>query len=595
MNPHERGLSYFGLGRGSDDFWSWGSAQHILWTDGSVVATQEELLAVLRRLQSTGLPGFGAIVHLIGGCRGKRISLAWSEPSKDQQRNYRVPCQMESCGKRVFLCQRVLMFSTPEAIEKAANRLAGLPEELREHLDDPEALAELAALVFSELDGPTLSEGIIGLFANDQFAGEHLNNHSSGAKYPNVLQDLAQLSKLLSKLPAGELGAKLTDVLAKREDNKQGVLRRLRVLLSPARTDIRTIRQFELPLNRQWQEAAMSRWGFCASSLAAEDEASRLVVVRCTWDGTAQIARWRTDHPERRVLIVPVGDDQVLVHQAGCPMLQNQFLPPLGRAFAQELVAGCGGWLPTGTLQMAWSGGHVWVLARHPEREVLIWRRHTDDPAHFLFDTHPPSQASLGDPSSCAFAADKVVYETHKYSEHIRLAGHQTNGRFQCSNPSSEFQALLDSNQEFVPMATIPYTLAVGIGNQLIIFHHLDVLATYTLEKGIKSLCFGESGERSGVVICFDQGVKLHWLGSDDVLPVDNKVTNPTAAFTAGGQLVVAGDRSGRVYELGRCGPTAFRSFEWQHPAPVAVLAPLSAGEFATLSQDGSVRLWGHE
>lgn len=90
----------------------------------------------------------------------------------------------------------------------------------------------------------------------------------------------------------------------------------------------------------------------------------------------------------------------------------------------------------------------------------------------------------------------------------------------------------------------------------------------------------------------FDRGVRLHWHGSDEVLAVDEAVVNPVVAFTADGQLAVAGDQCGRVYDLDRYGVSTSRQFTWAGPAPVSIMATGAPTEFATLFQEGLVKVW---
>lgn len=170
-----------------------------------MVASREELVSILRHLMATGLPPFGAIVHLVAACRGKKITITWKEPPEEKPPSLRVHCIIESDGRQVYQFQRVRLFGTPESISAVAARLAELPGELRGILNDPRALPELAVLLFTELGQPELSEGIITLLADGMLKGGELNQPAWHAKYPSVLQDLALLTKSLERLPAGRL------------------------------------------------------------------------------------------------------------------------------------------------------------------------------------------------------------------------------------------------------------------------------------------------------------------------------------------------------------------------------------------------------
>lgn len=164
--------------------------------------------------------------------------------------------------------QRVRMFSTPESISNAAACLAQLPSELGEILNDPRALPELAAVLLSEPEKPELSEGIITCFAEGKLTGKELNQPPWFAKYPNVLRDLASLAKAFDKLPPGELRSRLKAALGDQCHAEKGSQSGFIPSARQTNCGIRIIRQFELPLCREWQEAVPSSWGFCASSLA---------------------------------------------------------------------------------------------------------------------------------------------------------------------------------------------------------------------------------------------------------------------------------------------------------------------------------------
>lgn len=217
MNQRKRAIEYFSLRCGFDEFWKWcPNSGGVLWTDGSLVASREELVAVLQRLECNGLPPFGAVVQLLAGCRDRKIVFHWQKPKEDTQdcpeekrRLLRYPCGMESGGKARFQRQRVRMFGTPESISAAAERLSQLPMELEGMLDHPRALPELAHLLLSGVEKAYNTEDVIRPFAEGQFTGTELNSPSWYSKYPTVLEDLALLSPSFGALPASVLRARL--------------------------------------------------------------------------------------------------------------------------------------------------------------------------------------------------------------------------------------------------------------------------------------------------------------------------------------------------------------------------------------------------
>lgn len=103
---------------------------------------------------------------------------------------------------------------------------------------------------------------------------------------------------------------------------------------------------------------------------------------------------------------------------------------------------------------------------------------------------------------------------------------------------------------------------------------------------------YSRSGKLTGIIICFEKGVKLHWHGTDEVHVVDDEVVDPVATFTANGSLIVIGNGCGTIYGVGREGVTARQSFDWEGSNPVGVMATGSDDEFATLSREGLVQIW---
>lgn len=172
------------------------------------------------------------------------------------------------------------------------------------------------------------------------------------------------------------------------------------------------------------------------------------------------------------------------------------------------------------------------------------------------------------------------------------MTGHSADGQFCQGYYGPAIQPFLEHPRELVPMVGMHSGVALGVGSDLVVFRSLDVAATYHFDRPIRDLFIGNSRRKTGIVIGFGRGVKLHWHGSDEVLSVDEAIVNPVAAFSTDGKLVVAGDECGRVYDLDRYGVGASRHFRWAGPAPVRIMATASPAEFATLSQEGLVKVW---
>ena len=180
-------------------------AAHIVWADCAAVVSRQELIAILQYLKPRGLPPFGAVVQLAAARHGEEDRDNMGAALQDEKMNFRVPCIMESGGKRVIQWQRVLIFRTPELISSAAARLSRLRAELGDILESPGALPVLARLLFSKVERAEFVPGVITLLADRALTGLELNEPVRQYKYPSVLEDLALLANAFEQLSPGLL------------------------------------------------------------------------------------------------------------------------------------------------------------------------------------------------------------------------------------------------------------------------------------------------------------------------------------------------------------------------------------------------------
>lgn len=585
MNQRDRALRYFTLQRGSEDFWRWASDCSIQWCDGSIVVSRDELIGVLRHLAPVGLPPFSALVHLLAGCRGRKLEISWEEPTADHQLGCRVPCTIASEGNLVSQCQRVLLFGSPESISAATIRLAHLPRDLDGLLENPKILSELAVLVFCDLKSPAVSEGIINLLASDALSAEELNHPQCNHKYPSIIEDLALLGKSFEKLPGKELFQNMTNALT-----APGKLRSAQSLCSGESAKV--IRQFKLPDQRKWDTVIPIHSGFCAASLNPAVSDSKLIVVRGTWEGVIQVARWHTADPETPVMLNAFGDDRVLVLQPGCPMLTEKVLPPTG-SFKDPISLGCVSWLPESTVRAAWIEGNVSVLAHHPAKTVRTWN-FAGEHGYSSTDTYPPETVVVPteDGGTVIQSPEGIEHHSSVEREHIAQTRFGANREPRENIFGRELPGIEQHPANAIAMIPTKHGTIVGFGNRLFVFEFVDPLSIYTFDQQIKNLVLGRSRALTGIIIGFEKGVKLHWYGTDEVHVVDDEVVDPKATFTANGNLIVIGNDCGTIYGVGREGVTTRQSFDWKGSTPVGVMASGSDHEFATLSREGLVQIW---
>lgn len=176
-------------------FWRWQDDGNVVaWSDGSTIAFRAELLAVYRRLSTSALPPFGAVLLLMAACRE-----SWRESPK----------------KFDTLHRRLLKFVTSKEREEFLDRVAAgldrvcaLPEKLRAYTG---AKAELAAMVFEdqrETPPPRAYERLIAEL--EQGIGERPETQRTARiDVDRLLRDLNWLHRGLHRVDAEALAARL--------------------------------------------------------------------------------------------------------------------------------------------------------------------------------------------------------------------------------------------------------------------------------------------------------------------------------------------------------------------------------------------------
>ena len=176
-------------------FWRWQDDGNVVaWTDGSTIAFRAELLAVYRRLSTSALPPFGAVLLLLAACRE-----SWREPPKKfNTLHRRLLTFVNSTEREGFL----------DSVAAGLDKVCALPEKLRTYTG---AKAELAAMVFEdqrETPPPRAYERLIAEL--EQGVGERLETRrTSRVDVDRLLRDLNWLHRGLNRVDAGALAARL--------------------------------------------------------------------------------------------------------------------------------------------------------------------------------------------------------------------------------------------------------------------------------------------------------------------------------------------------------------------------------------------------
>ena len=117
-----------------DAFWRWSEEGRVLtWTHGSTLAFREELVSILRRLESVGLPSFAELALVLAACRDN-----WPATAGSVLKSH-----------RLFRQHGLVPPHLIEDVLHGLDHIRALPAELR---GDLSARAELAAIASEEAD-----------------------------------------------------------------------------------------------------------------------------------------------------------------------------------------------------------------------------------------------------------------------------------------------------------------------------------------------------------------------------------------------------------------------------------------------------------
>ena len=348
-SPHEDAVWYLHVHRCCESFWRWDEdAKGILWADGSAVASREEIVSILRRLESKGPPPFGAIVQVLAACRGKQVTIRWLNPSESERTNFRVPYLATSCGVQHDGWDRVRLFAEPEAITAALERLNQLTYDLSDLLVSEQDIVDLAQILLGEL-GPepaVTGKGAADLLENGELTDLELNNPPWNNKYTTLIKDLALLARVFAGISIEAVQSKLSAIRSRRSSltTSGNAFRRFKPFGLERRVE--QVGQFSLPPRVDWRVARSCEWGICAAGWSQNQPEGELILVRASWAGMMQIARWPHGGRCGPVLLALPELDQAMLHVPGEPVLPDQILPGLEGVFDKPLTAGGAHWLP---------------------------------------------------------------------------------------------------------------------------------------------------------------------------------------------------------------------------------------------------------
>lgn len=189
-----RAMEYFHVAKIEDALWHWDAESgNILWVDGSLIATREEILAILYRLAPDGLPRFGALVLLLASLRERYFTLWWSRPSDDEHENRRVPSLIKARDFESIEIQRILLIAEPETLSRVVQGLMKMNHLTYAYKDllTIRSISNLARVLLNVPSNSSNPEALVTLLADRKLDFKKLNHPDWGTKYSGTFHDLA--------------------------------------------------------------------------------------------------------------------------------------------------------------------------------------------------------------------------------------------------------------------------------------------------------------------------------------------------------------------------------------------------------------------
>lgn len=361
-------------------------------------------------------------------------------------------------------------------------------------------------------------------------------------------EDLRQLTGLLVTLaPTDRLLSR--DVNRYREQHR-GQRRALVSLLASAPAVpspgavAQVVRRFEMPHRGEW--IGMRE---CADTLLAVGVGSgevRLVVL--VEEQPLTTAHWKVEPDAVRrqgVLCEPL-DPQgftVLLALGGEPLAELD-LPVWDGQRRIQVVAGTPAWLPVGALAVA-SG------------DEMVW--------------------------SCHVTEGRVILNAWDRSGTLR-------GTEDLSGVLLEGTQMDEASR--VRMAAVGNTLVVAFGNRLIVGADVSGRVALDVPATVIGLVSTRRHLRRGVVVLMATGAVMHWFGTPGFIELDADMAEPTAAFVAGGPLVLLSGNDALLLEVGGNGVSRVGRMRVEGTEAVGVVGLPRAGEFAVLLRAGQVLVY---
>jgi hypothetical protein len=303
----------------------------------------------------------------------------------------------------------------------------------------------------------------------------------------------------------------------------------------------RLVHSFELMPSVDWLSVCRAGPFYVAAGISNRG----LTVVRGTFTGHLQSVDWdvlEVEGPRGLLLAAdPSSQDYVAVALAGKSPLVERVLHPTDPFSFSSCRVGTPGWLPQTALRLAIGGRSAWSVQVVSGRHVvncyslagnLLW---TEDVTQSLF--------SVADFDPAAEAC---------------LAAH-------------------------------PAGAMVALDKRLVLARPDRLVLSWDLPRLAIGLAPTPAGELGGALVLLEWGAVMHWMGSDDIIPLDDDLHTPRGTFLPGRHLVLVSGGVGKLLAVDGGHVTSARQFGVSDAPVLGVLPAEGPGEFAVFFENGKV------
>lgn len=223
-----------------------------------------------------------------------------------------------------------------------------------------------------------------------------------------------------------------------------------------------------------------------------------------------------------------------------------------------------------------------------PELKLPVW----DGQRRIQVVAGTPAGLPVG--ALAVASGDETVWSCHVTEDRVILNGWDRSGTLRGTEDLSG--VLLEGTQmdeaSRVRMVAVGNTLVVAFGNRLIVGSDVSGRVALDVPATVIGLVPTRRHLRRGVVVLMATGAVLHWFGTPGFIELDADMAEPTAAFVAGGPLVLLSGNDAVLLDVEGAGVRHVGRMRIEGTEAAGVVGLPRAGEFAVLLRAGQVLVY---